>query len=709
MLAREERRGGSASFDRRTAWSWAIAAALLLGNLLLHKPISDVCDALYARIGRAPYERWTLLAIAALSLAGAALLLRRRGAALRRPRVVACLLALAVLTVAAQRWLLVSNVELIHLPQFGLLAALLLLAGLGPQTAWIAATLGGVLDEGYQYLVIYAHLSTVSFDYNDIVLNAVGAAWAVVLGAAGGASPRELAPGSRRVAGALALAALAVSGFLSPPRLQARVTFPFWQPTLVRAATGFDYHVMAPSEGLAALLLLWGLVWIATRGERRREATGAAVATALLCLGLCCWGCSSRTVPARREGDRSAAPLSVDAARADARAGGLAAAARMPFIVTFWCGPPPAELTDARAAEIAAAGFTVVGAPCEGAVTPGLNRRALDVAARHGLSMWISDGRVGQYYGLAPQWETRLAEAVAEYGDHPALGGYFLIDEPGAEQFADLGKAVAGLRAADPRRLPYVNILPDFAPAELLGTDTYREHLERYMTTVRPTLLSYDYYPFRNDSDRASFFDNLALVRAAAQTHGVPFMLIVQAMPHGPYRDPTEAEMAWQVNHALAFGARGISYFAYWTPVNVDGAEHWRFRHGLIENGRRTEHFDQAARINATTRAIAAQLDDWQSIAVVDSQGRFGVRLPLGPFAGIEDGPVTAGLFDDGAGGLSALLVNQDYRAPTTVRLALRAGAALPEAFDPAMRQWQPLADATVVLPPAAPLLLRWP
>ena len=49
--------------------------------------------------------------------------------------------------------------------------------------------------------------------------------------------------------------------------------------------------------------------------------------------------------------------------------------------------------------------------------------------------------------------------------------------------------------------------------------------------------------------------------------HDVPFLLIVQAMPHGPYRDPTEAELAWQVHHALAFGARGISYFTYWTPV----------------------------------------------------------------------------------------------------------------------------------------------
>ena len=121
-------------------WSWAAAAALVVANFFLHKPISDVCDALFARIGRGPYERVTLLTIAALSAGGALLLIARRGAALRRARAVAALLGLAACTVAAQRWLLVSNVELIHLPQFGLLAVLLLATGLGPLMAWSVAT-----------------------------------------------------------------------------------------------------------------------------------------------------------------------------------------------------------------------------------------------------------------------------------------------------------------------------------------------------------------------------------------------------------------------------------------------------------------------------------------------------------------------------------------------------------------------------------------
>jgi len=77
-----------------------------------------------------------------------------------------------IATALAQRALLVTNVELIHLPQFGLLAALLLVGGLPPQLAWIVATLAGAIDETYQLLVIYRALPNVYFDWNDIVLQA---------------------------------------------------------------------------------------------------------------------------------------------------------------------------------------------------------------------------------------------------------------------------------------------------------------------------------------------------------------------------------------------------------------------------------------------------------------------------------------------------------------------------------------------------------
>ena len=182
----------------------------------------------------------------------------------------------------------------------------------------------------------------------------------------------------------------------------------------------------------------------------------------------------------------------------------------------------------------------------------------------------------------------------------------------------------------------YINVLPDFAPARAAR----HGHLPRAPRAVHgdraPAAAELRLLPVQDRrGPRIVLRQPDPGARHRARATAIPFLLIVQAMPHGPYRDPTEAEIAWQVNHALAFGARGISYFAYWTPVHVRGAEYWRFRHGLIENGRPTEHYAQAARLNATARAIAgpARRLVFARASPIRSAAS-ACALPFGPLAG---------------------------------------------------------------------------
>ena len=380
-----------------------------------------------------------------------------------------------------------------------------------------------------------------------------------------------------------------------------------------------------------------------------------------------------------------------------------------PFLLTFWCGPPLDEFDDERAAEIAAAGFNVVGAPCEGPVTQELNRSALDVAQSHGLKVWVLDRRIGQYRER-DNWRSLLIPAIADYRDHPAVAGYFVIDEPTAERFEQLSDVVAQIKEEDPPRLPYINLLPDFVPPEDLGTSSYRDYVTSFVDKVRPELLSFDHYPLKTKNDRPSYFDNLATIRDVAQENDLPFMLIVQAMPHARYRDPTEAELSWQVFHGLAYGARGISYFAYWTPVDVRSAKRMKFRYGLIEGGRPTLHYFQAKRLNARVIAIAEQLAGLRSVRVGDSLGRIATRPRFGPMRGISGGAVTVGFFAGADGSpLLTLLVNRNYRFATEARLHLRHGAPLPLRFEVERKRWLPLPAATVELPPGDAVLLGWP
>jgi hypothetical protein len=251
-----EETGAASAIRRRSAWAFAVF--LSAANLLLHHQISIFCDVLYRRLGRSAYEWVTLIGIGGVTLLAAAPVLRRRVRLRAEPRALPALLILAVAGVGAQESLLVTNVELIHFPQFALLAGLLLAGGAGPEAAWLLATAAGIVDELYQYLFIYAEVPNVYLDYNDMVLNALGAAYAVCLfAAAGGRSIgaadtlllRRPKTSAFTVAGLLAGAA-----WVDPPRLE-----PFWR----RAMTGRSYHVLSLWEGLLLTLLLWLLVlWL---------------------------------------------------------------------------------------------------------------------------------------------------------------------------------------------------------------------------------------------------------------------------------------------------------------------------------------------------------------------------------------------------------------------------------------------------------------
>ena len=254
------------------------------------------------------------------------------------------------------------------------------------------------------------------------------------------------------------------------------------------------------------------------------------------------------------------------------------------FAIGFWVDPPADERMEERYREIAEANFALVLGGF-GAGTAEQVARQLALCEQHGLVALVAD---------------RNAEG-------PACWGYMLRDEPNAKDFAALRETVDQVRAAHPGKLAYINLYPNYANQQQLGTETYDEHVARFVEEVGVDVLSMDHYPIMkpNGDSRASYCANLEVMRKYAQQRGIPFWNFFNTMPFGSHFDPTEADLRWQVFTSLAYGARGVLYFCYWTP---GGGEFPKGGAIITAEGRKTRHYEQAKRINAAVKALGPTL-----------------------------------------------------------------------------------------------------
>jgi hypothetical protein len=260
------------------------------------------------------------------------------------------------------------------------------------------------------------------------------------------------------------------------------------------------------------------------------------------------------------------------------------------FPISYWVGPP-AE--DDRYAELAECNFTLAlnGDP--------------DLAHKHGLRWIVGDRRVAGIHEQSPERDAAIDAAVAEYASRPGFLGLYLKDEPNSASFPQLAYVNQRVLQQAPDAIPYVNLFPTYATAEQLGNPTYEEHVEEFVTTVKPRVISYDHYALVHDGLRPDYYQNLEIIRRASLKHGVLFWYILLVTPHGPYRDPSEGELRWQVYTSLAYGCQGILYFTYFTPHDAN----WDFRRGLIRrDGTRDRKFDIVKRINAELKRLGPTL-----------------------------------------------------------------------------------------------------
>lgn len=249
---------------------------------------------------------------------------------------------------------------------------------------------------------------------------------------------------------------------------------------------------------------------------------------------------------------------------------------------------------EAAVEEWADAGFTVPQSPIYDPNNPeqvAQMRMLLDACQARGMKLIVWDPRGMAHFDerdgqltVPANYAEGVRAATSLLGEHPAVFGFHVGDEPDAKQKEAFFTMCRLQKEAAPRLHPFANLLPYFRGIEArAGAETWPRYLDEFCQKGTPDLLCYDCYAQMNpgQSGWEDYFHNLRLYREASQRNGIPFWNTILSVGHYRYRCPNYDELRWQFNTTVACGAHGVQWFFYYmrTPSAnyrlslVD--EHW--------------------------------------------------------------------------------------------------------------------------------------
>ncbi len=339
------------------------------------------------------------------------------------------------------------------------------------------------------------------------------------------------------------------------------------------------------------------------------------------------------------------------------------------FALFGWVAPPLDQSTPARYAELAAAGLNLTVLPQNDPGTAPVNLTRLACSAPVGVRNLLLDMRLDRVHEADPGSLATLDSIVSTYHDQPAFLGYYLGDEPSRAEFPRIAEFFRLLRTHDPTHPAWNNL---FGRGVFASQADFLDYLRAYASEVAPAVLSTDHYDHTTTGERGLLIASAAGTAQVAREYGLPFWGIVLVTQHGPFRDPDDGLLRWQVAQYLAYGATGIGYFTYWTPA-PEPTLTWG--DGMIREGtgERTRHYTQVQALNARLRPMGEALAGLAWLSTEHAGG-----LPVGGTAFQADSLVTAvsgrvslGVFATAAGEPCLFVANRDSAAAQDVALDL--------------------------------------
>jgi hypothetical protein len=343
------------------------------------------------------------------------------------------------------------------------------------------------------------------------------------------------------------------------------------------------------------------------------------------------------------------------------------------FQITIY-GPPPAKLqNDEQYQRLKDAHVDII---ISGGGSKAGNLKTLDIAGKYGMKVYVSDGRLSQ-------GDDKIKEVVNDFKNHPALGGYYITDEPDSARLQSAVELMLKVKRLDPAKDAYINHLPDFA------VNNY-EHgfLKRYIETAGKeniNYLAYDNYPYkRGHRLEKTYFNNLDIIRRTGLKYDIKTSSCLQSfgMAYGEVielRRPNAHEIRMNVYSNLAYGIKNAVWYLYYTRDNlpVPKTVPTMLKSVIDSAGVKTDMYEPFQQMNSEMKQLGKTLInlDAQEVYHTGDSLWIGTALPPSNFiAQVEDkkAEVILSRFTDKTSGKQYLMVvNRSFKKPATLTVLL--------------------------------------
>lgn len=287
----------------------------------------------------------------------------------------------------------------------------------------------------------------------------------------------------------------------------------------------------------------------------------------------------------------------------------------------------PDFYTDETFSDLSDAGINMIHySITDYATAPEQAIKMLELGEKHNVGICVYDTEICQ---PAPGVDIDLNlmdERITNYCDYPAFCGVYVVDEPGTPYFKPSANQSHDIST-------FVTVFQNLKKLGIFGAgnlfpvwsetdhEKYNQMIEEYCETCEPMYLSFDYYLWDGELTKSGYFYNVDVIRHYAEEYNIPFWVYIQA--GGQWADgqqafdsnelyPSEGQLHWNVNSALAYGAKGIEYFPLIQPYYFAFAESTEFdfqRNGILGAwGNKTQWYYYAQSVNAQIAAVDSVL-----------------------------------------------------------------------------------------------------